>query len=273
MDRDAVIEIAALHDPYFGLRNRSSGASISGVRESKLYTPEYGSDNDEYSDEEEGQGKSQANVDAAFDEQIINKVMEGDGLGVGSKRLSSIGDIFLLFLSQSTSSLINDAMTTLGLDGRMDILLLLIGLTIATYWVYGYVQASLAARNKKDKRMLMIKSTSSHEKYSILAQLSDNYILYRHHFMRRRFAINFLEFSTMVCGILMTYYTQKCLALFLSNVNISVYTMMIPAIIFFVYFIALKTEFLPYSADGEFEKDITVEDLVKVSTIKFDSIE
>lgn len=215
-----------------------------------------------------------------FTSVIKNKVAEDDDVGAGPKRLSTLGDICILFLSQSVSSMINDVITAMGLDGRIDILILLVAVSVALFYVYAYFQKYILHLNKKSKMAIMTTAIDSKHfsketdkkliEYRQLSILSKNFILYKNQFVWRRFLVSMVEFVAMISGILMTYYSQKCLSLFLNNLNVSFYTLLLPVAVVFVYTIALKTMFLPSSTDGEYEKILTVEDLSQYMEKQFD---
>lgn len=215
--------------------------------------------------------KDKNDKDSTFYSIVHNKIVDDEDVGSGSKRLHTLGDIFILFLSQSISSMINDIITAMGLDGRIDVLILLVSISVVFFHVYAYVQKYILQLNKKSKMAIMTsavnpKSTAKNAarrqmEFKQLSILSESFILYKNQFVWRRFLVSMVEFVAMVSGILMTYYSQKCLSLFLNNLNVSVYTLIIPVVVVFVYMIALKTTFLPSSADGEYEKILTSEDL------------
>ena len=207
-----------------------------------------------------------------FDRAILKKITDDEELSAGSKRVNTLGDIFILFLSQSISNVINDVITSMGLDGRIDVLIFLVALSIVVFWVYSFTQKQISNMNKRSKMRIMVEASKIKRPPTkmtgvedltdtLLSQLSTKYTLYKHQFVWRRYIINIMEFVAMVSGILMTYYSQKCLSLFLNNLNVSIYTLMLPAIVLFCYFIALKTAFLPYSMDGDYEKILTVDDM------------
>lgn len=217
--------------------------------------------------------KNNKNAAANIDSVILKQIIADEELSIGSKRLNAFSDILVLFLSQRVSSVINDIINSMGLDGRVDVLIFLVALSIVTFYVYAYIQKTISSWNKQSKLLIMAKSgidtqfpaTRQHGKNitNILSSsLSSNYILYKHNFVWRRFLVSYVEFFTMVSGILMTYYSQQCLTLFLSNFNVSVYTMILPTVVIFIYIMALKTTFLGYASDGDFEKYFTVQDLL-----------
>ena len=230
-----------------------------------------------FSESETPQRRAARDPDDEAEAYMDRVIAAEEGGGISGKRVGAIGDLFLLVFSQSASSIISDIITTLGLDGRIDVLILILAFSIVTLAIYMMAQTSISERNKRDKIILIasalhragrmkkrnpIKSLTTvsrrqlelSSKYMELANLSTNYILYRHQFSWRRFIATFLEFITMVSGLVMTYYIQRCFTLFLTNANISIYTMCLPMLNLFIFFVALKSEFLPYSSDGEIEK-------------------
>lgn len=186
-----------------------------------------------------------------------------------SVNITVVSAIILSIISQRTASFLSDQITNAGLDGRIEILIIIIVISVMSQKIYvicDYQSRVFLVSEKvkiwkegiskiKESNIILLKSRDKNSIENViknhttlikimLDKAQSIYLLSKHFYYFIILFVNILEFFAYMTVWLVTSYVEKFFKVYIDLFNISMFSALLFLIPFFLYTISMKTEYL-----------------------------
>lgn len=203
--------------------------------------------------------------------------------GSGSSAISSIGILILGFASQRAALLMNDQILAFGLNGRIDVLVILFAISMSLKTLYENFQLYIYNVNKKQKCHILhgkyvtifndkmntkkptrrfvvhhganntIENGNNVNDIYLKRTIGDRFIVIKSAIIWRRFFKDILDFFVLSSSFLTTIYAENSIRIFLELWNVSFGTAILFIIPIFLFIINIKSEYLSDRQDLKYQ--------------------